>query len=152
LHANVDELIRQLCLRHLTEAFDAVRLPEDWTGTPIEILRAMSQALLDYAEEKASRHAVFLLHRHSLDTPARNAADTMLRYLTNNFQLALQPILPENPFDSLLGPASMLLGQLMYLNLWWPPDPHITKTSWLHHELDQVVGGLEGLPPAGARG
>jgi len=137
---NEVELIRQLCLNHLNAAFEAVCSPVDWCGVPIEVLRAMSLALLRYAEEKSSRHMVFLLHRQALHDPARNALDTLLRYLTNNFQLAMQGVFPDRRFDTLQSGARMLLGELMHLPLWWPDEPHIGKDEWLCHLIGLVAG------------
>jgi AcrR family transcriptional regulator len=139
LVANEDELVRQLCLRHLDEAFEAVRLPADWQDTPTEVLCAMGMALLAYAEANASRHRVFLLYRHTLDEPSRNANDTLLTYLTNNLQLALQAVLPAPPYGKLGSPARMLLGQIIHLPLWWPSEPPISKSDWLNHQIRQLA-------------
>ena len=136
---NEIELIRLLCMAHLNAAFEAVYSPVDWCGTPIEVLRAMSLALLRHAEEKPSRHLVFLLHRQNLHAPARNALDTLLTYLTNNFQLAFQGVRPEKPFDSLHSSARMLLGEILHLPLWWPEAPHICKGEWLCHRIGQLA-------------
>ncbi len=136
---NETELIRLLCLAHLNAAFEAVCSPVDWCGTPAEVLRAMSLALLRHAEEKPSRHVVFLLHRQCLHAPARNALDTLLTYLTNNFQLAFQGVHPEKPFDSLHSGARMLLGEIMHLPLWWPEAPHIGKDEWVCHLIGQLA-------------
>jgi AcrR family transcriptional regulator len=136
----VDDLVRQLCLRHLDKAFDAVCLPTDWQGTAIEVLRAMGLALLAHIDENGSRHLVFMLHRRNLDDPARSALDTLLTYLTNNFQLALQGVKPDDPFDILLSPARMFLGQMFHLPLWWPEEPHICKDSWLCDQIGQLTG------------
>ena len=137
---SVDDLVGQLCQRHLNEAFEAVCLPTDWHGTPIDVLRAMGLALLDHIAENGPRHLVFMLHRRNLDDPTRNALDTLLTYLTNNFQLALQAAHPNELFDTLLSPARMLLGQIFHLPLWWPEEPHIGKDAWLCHEIGQLTG------------
>jgi AcrR family transcriptional regulator len=148
---NETELVRQICLVHLNAAFEAVCTPVDWLGAPIAVLRAMSLALLRYEAEKPLRHLVFLLHRQALHEPARNALDTLLTYLANNFQLALQGIHPDKPFDSLHGSARMLLGELLHLPLWWPEAPHIGKDEWLCHQIGFLAGTPAPdwrLPPA----
>ena len=134
------DLIHLLCLNHLDAAFEAVCSPVDWCGAPLQVLRAMSLALLRHADEKPSRHLVFLLHQHALPGPARDGLETLLRYLTNNFQLALQGVHPDKPFDSLHSGARMLLGEIMYLPLWWPEAPHIGKDEWLCHRIGHLAG------------
>ncbi len=100
----------------------------------------MSLALLRHADKTPSRHLVFLLHRHALHDAALDAVDTLLRYLTNNFQLALQGVHPDKPFDSLHSGARMLLGELLHLPLWWPEAPHIGKDEWLCHQIGHLAG------------
>jgi AcrR family transcriptional regulator len=144
---NEPELIRQLCLRHLNEAFEAVCLPADWQGTPLGVLRAMSLALLGFFDENPQRHLVFLLFRQTLGDAACHANDALLTYLTHNFQLALQAVHHEKPFDDLQHPARMLLGQIMHLPLWWPAEPALTQDEWLCHQ----IGLLAGVAPPDGR-
>jgi AcrR family transcriptional regulator len=133
------DLIQLLCLNHLDAVFEAVCSPVDWCGAPVQVLRAMSLALLRHADEKPSRHLVFLLHRQALLDPARDALETLLCYLTNNFQLAIQGVHPKKPFDSLHSGARMLLGEIMHVPLWWPEQPHIGKDEWLCHRIGQLA-------------
>lgn len=49
-----------LLVRHVELAFEAVCIPGEWDGEAMDVLRAMSMALIDYGSANLERHRVFL--------------------------------------------------------------------------------------------
>ncbi len=129
------EILRQLALRHLNDAFEAVCFPDDWEGPPMDVLRAMCTALLDYAASKPSRHRVFLLHRHTLAPAARAAIAEKLTYLANNFHLAMAAAAPHRNVDRLAASSRLLLATLLHAPLWWEPEAAVSREAWLCAQL-----------------
>ena len=123
------KLVDFILSRHLSDAFEAVCLPSDWAGPPVDVLRAMSLALIAYGADHLERHRVFLAEYDRRPDAPRRALAQQLVYLTNNFQLALKAVTPGRPFDQLGSPASMLLGQLLHAPLWWPRSADGMPTS-----------------------
>ena len=62
-----------LLTRHLELAFEAVCMPGDWEGAPMDVLRAMSLALVCYGSDRLERHRVFLAE-YERGPEARRAA------------------------------------------------------------------------------
>ena len=139
------KLVDFILSRHIADAFEAVCLPCDWTGPPLDVLRSMSLGLIAYFADHLERHRVFLSeHERRPDAP-RQALAQQLVYLTNNFQLALHAATPGTPFEALQPPATMLLGQLMHAPIWWPrsADGQPTSTTldaWVCTQLGLLTG------------
>ena len=139
------KLVDFILLRHLTDAFEAVCLPGDWTGPSIDVLRAMSLALIGYGADHLERHRVFLAEYDRRPDAPRRALAQQLVYLTNNFQLALHAIKPRKDFDELRPPATMLLGQLLHAPLWWPRNAegaptNTTLDAWVCTQIGLLAG------------
>jgi hypothetical protein len=137
---NEAELIRWICGNHLSEAFEATCLPDDWQGPPIDVLRAMSLALLRYGCEHADRHYVYLRYRNLVPDAARQILLDRLCYLTHNFQLALHAIPPGRDFAATQLPARLLVNQLLHLPEWWPDDAGITQDEWVCAQIGLATG------------
>ena len=139
------KLVDFILTRHIADAFEAVCLPCDWTGPPMDVLRSMSLGLIEYFADHLDRHRVFLAEHERRPEAPRQALAQQQVYLTNNFQLALHRATPGTPFGDLQSPATMLLGQLMHAPIWWPrsaggaPTP-TTLDAWVCTQLGLLTG------------
>ena len=139
------KLVDFILSRHLSNAFEAVCVPSDWTGPPVDVLRAMALALIEYGADHLDRHRVFLSeYERRPDAPRRELAQQLV-YLTNNFQVALKAVTPGTPFDKLESPATMLLGQLLHAPLWWPRSAdgvptNTTLDAWVCTQIGLLAG------------
>ncbi len=139
------KLIDFILCRHLDEAFEAVCVPSDWSGPPIDVLRSMSLALVGYGGRVLARHRVFLAERERRPEAARRSLQQQQVYLANNFQVAMRAVTPDVPFAELHTPACLLLGQLLHAPLWWPPDagPAASPTTvdaWVCTQIGLLTG------------
>ena len=131
---------------HIAEAFEAVCVPGDWTGPPMDVLRSMSLALIGYCSDNLARHRIFLAEHERCAHVLRQTLMQQLVYLANNLQVALQAVTPGRPFEQLGPPATMLMGQLMHAALWWPRDTeHRATPTTLDAWVCTQIGLLSGL-------
>ena len=139
------KLVDFILSRHLSDAFEAVCMPGDWTGPKVDVLRGMSLALIKYGADHLERHRVFLTeYDRRPDTPRRALAQQLV-YLTNNFQLAMHALSPRKPFGDLEKAAGMLLGQLLHAPLWWPRSEdgaptNATLDAWVCTQIGLLTG------------
>ena len=134
-----------LLTRHLELAFEAVCMPGDWEGAPMDVLRAMSLALVCYGSDRLERHRVFLAEYERGPEARRAALAQKLVHLANNFQLALHAVTPGRKFDKLATSAEILLGQLLHAPLWWPAEAGCaskatTLDAWVCTQLGLLTG------------
>lgn len=144
---STQHLIYELHHAHANEIFNVVKSPEDWPGTPQDILRGMCTALLAYGQEHHGRHQVYMRQRSHLNTTRQHQLDYLETLQRYTFQAALEAAGYAGGNDQ----AHELFAQLMHAPLWLPRGPSekaaeapiAVSAAW----LDRLLAGLERRPP-----
>ncbi len=139
------DIVEFLLTRHIKLAFEAVCVPQEWEGEPMDVLRAMSMALICYGTSHLDRHRIFLAEHERGPEARRAGLEQQLVYLANNFQRALHAVTPGRAFDKLGTEAEILLGQLLHAPVWWPAEAGCaskatTLEAWVCTQLGLLTG------------
>ena len=115
-----EELILAVLDRQVIGLLEVLGQPEDWPGTPTQILADMAAAYAERADATRDAHRALLAERHRLSRARRDAVEAKLRWLASLFDSAFGRAMPAAARDQRLREAlvASLLGLLDGQILW----------------------------------